>query len=166
MLPAAEMTRPKGQSHDRSGRAAVNAVVLKADRNDARAPGEEGALDLRDFCGQKLVVIFCPAAEAAADAELAAYAARAEAFQRAGSWLVAVTQGQCGAPQADFDAHLKLAVDPDGLAFQSLAAGFPFETWNPAGGIVFLVDRDGVARHAWSGLGRADDVLAGVRERP
>lgn len=129
--------------------------------DDARS----SALNLCDFFGQKLVVIFCPVEEQAARAEIEAYQIRAEAFQGAGAWLVAVACCGSSPSPTSSKAHLKLAVDPDGLAFQLLAARFP-EVTEAKDGIVFLVDRDGIARHAWPGHGRADDVLAGVRERP
>ncbi len=124
-----------------------------------------GALSLGDFFGQKLVVIFCPDDERAASAEIEAYQARAAAFQSVGAWLVAVTRGGDEPSPDSNNAHVRSTVDPDGLAFQMLAARFP-EVTEAKDGIVFLIDRDGIARHAWQGSGRADDVLAGVRERP
>ncbi len=122
-------------------------------------------LSLGDFFGQKPVVIFCPSEGKAARAELETCQARAEAFQRAGAWLVAVTRSGGEASPAGGKGHVKLAVDPGGLAFQIIAARFP-EVTDSKDGIVFPVDRDGIARNSWAGFGRAGDVPAGVRERP
>lgn len=131
--------------------------------------GSAAAIALRalhpdDFCGQKLVVIFCPTDPEAANARLEAYRAQAEAFQRCGAWLVAVPPNGY-APAPGDNSHLTLAADPNGLAFQSLAARFPgmLETTGEA---VFVLDRDGVARHAWTGSPQVDEVFSGVRERP
>ena len=122
-------------------------------------------LDLRDFLGQKLVVIFCPPDREVAATEIDAYRARAQAFQRAGAWLVAVAPAGVAAPAGDKD-HVMLAADPNGSIFQILAAGFPAEVSETTAAIAFLVDRDGIARHVWIGPDQADDVLAGVNERP
>ena len=62
-------------------------------REGDRAPADlSSALSLSDFCGQKLVVIFCPSSSDAAAAEIESYSTRADAFQQAGVWLVAVTR--------------------------------------------------------------------------
>jgi peroxiredoxin len=123
------------------------------------------ASHLRDFCGQKLVVLFCPRATDAAVEELKVYQSHAEDFQRAGVWIVAVPRSSGVEAPARHDTRVKLASDPDGLAFQMLAAGFP-DVADAEDGIAFLVDRDGRARHAWPGRNRVVDVLSGARERP
>ena len=130
-----------------------------------RGPLEPVASHLRDFRGQKLVVIFCPSAPGAAIAELEAYEDQAEAFQRAGAWIVAVPRCRGVEAPAKDGARVKLASDPDGLAYQMLAAGFP-DVAEAEDGIAFLIDRDGRTRHAWQGRGHVGDVLSGVRERP
>lgn len=122
-------------------------------------------LDPADFLGQKLVVIFCPSDRRAATAEVAAYQARAKAFQRAGAWLVAVSPPGADSP-VEGEGHIALAADPNGSLFQVLAAGFPGKVGESTDAIAFLVDRDGIARHVWIGPDQADDVLAGVNERP
>lgn len=143
----------------------TRASLRSSERSVARGATEPVASHIRDFCGQKLVVIFCPSTTDAAVAELGAYEARAEAFQRAGAWLVAVPRSEGVETPMSGGAHIKLASDPDGLAFEMLAAGFPNVT-DVNDGIAFLVDRDGVARHAWQGRDCVEDVLAGVLERP
>lgn len=137
------------------------------ERQTLAPPGtiERVASHLRDFYGQKLVVIFCPSRPDAALAELEDYEDRAEAFQRAGAWIVAVPRCSGVEPAAKDGARVKLASDPDGLAFQMLAAGFP-DVAEAEDGVAFLIDRDGRARHAWQGCSRVGDVLSGVRERP
>ncbi|MGD9636461.1 MAG: redoxin domain-containing protein [Sphingomonas sp.] len=143
----------------------TSATPRESEASTRCASVEPVASHLRDFCGQKLVVIFCPRATDAAVAELEAYQGHAEAFQRAGAWIVAVPRSSGVEAPAKSDARVKLASDPDGLAFRMLAAGFP-EVTDAASGIAFLVDRDGRARHAWQGRNRLKDVLSGVRERP
>src|SRR3954471_19235766 len=49
-----------------------------------------GSTNLGHFCGQKLVVFFCPADEAAAAAEIQAYRALASEFEHGGAWLVGI----------------------------------------------------------------------------
>lgn len=143
----------------------TRASLRSLEINVSRGATEPVASHIRDFCGQKLVVIFCPSTTDAAVAELETYEDRAEAFQRAGTWLVAVPRSEGVETPMNGEAHIKLASDPDGLAFEMLAAGFP-NVSDAKDGVAFLVDRDGMARHAWQGRGRVDDVLAGVLERP
>lgn len=144
----------------------MNALAQKQRGDELSSANGPRVFDPRDFCGQKLVVIFCPADLIAASAEIEAYCIRAERFQQAGAWLVAVAPALDQVPSSPSDQHIALVVDPDGLAFQTLAAAFPVEITDSAEAIAFLVDRDGIARHVWTGSGRAEEVLAGVRERP
>lgn len=144
----------------------MNAAAHKLPGGGLSAVNPPRVFDPHDFCGQKLVVIYCPADSRAASAEIEAYCIRGDAFQQAGAWLVAVAPALDHAPSMLSDDHIALVVDPDGLAFQTLAAPFPPEVTDSAEAVVFLVDRDGIARHVWTGLRRAEEVLAGVRERP
>lgn len=144
----------------------MNAAAHKLRGDELSAANGPRVFDPRDFCGQKLVVIFCPADSRAASAEIEAYCMRADAFQQAGAWLVAVAPALDQVPSSHGNDHIALVVDPDGLAFQMLAAAFPMEVTDSAEAVAFLVDRDGIARHVWTGRGRAEEVLAGVRERP
>jgi peroxiredoxin len=143
----------------------ANASALQIQPQAAHGNIEPVAAHLRDFCGQKLVVIFCPRAADAAIAELEAYRDQAEAFQRAGAWIIAVPRSKGIEARSEGDSHITLARDPDGLAFQRLAAMFP-DVAEADDGIAFLIERDGRARHAWQGRNRLGDVLAAVRERP
>lgn len=144
----------------------MNAPAQKQRDDEFSAANGPRVFDPRDFCGQKLVVIFCPADPIAASAEIEAYCIHADAFQQAGTWLVAVAPALDQVPSIPSEDHVALVVDPDGLAFQTLASSFPMEVTDSAEAIAFLVDRDGIARHVWTGRGRAEEVLAGVRERP
>ena len=104
-----------------------------------------GTAQLSCFRGQKLVVHFCPAT---ATAELAEFDALRDAFVRAGAWLV--------------------TADPaDARAFRALAGYFPeFGNAVPEDGATFVIDRDGIPRYVWPGLGNGREALIAVCERP
>lgn len=123
-----------------------------------------GSIDLADFCGQKLVLFFCPSV--AATAEIASFAALADQFEKAGAWLLGVASRPIEVGQAD-GVHLGIGLDPDDAAFERLRALSP-DVGNASRdeGAVFLIDRDGTIRDAWSGAGRAADALAAAREGP
>lgn len=127
-----------------------------------------GQANLAHFCGQKLVVLFCPADREAAEGEIAAYEALAPAFENVGTWVVGLVAGRApgvrGGPQS---AHIHLGVDVGGRAFRELASHFPeSDKARPAGGAAFLINRDGNVRYAWLGAGHAAETLERARERP
>ena len=104
-----------------------------------------GTAHLSNFRGQKVVVHFC---HAAASADLAAFDALKDAFAQAGAWLVT-------ADPADRDA------------FYALGDYFPeFGNAVPEDGATFVIDRDGIPRYVWPGVGNAQEALVAIRERP
>jgi len=118
-------------------------VAIPADVEVTLAAG--GTAHLSYFRGQKVVVHFCPAG---ATAELAAFDALRDAFVHAGAWLVT-------ADPADRDA------------FYALAGYFPeFGNGVPEDGATFVIDRDGIPRYVWPGIGNAQEALLAVCERP
>jgi len=127
-----------------------------------------GSANLAHFCGQKLVVFFCPADREAAEREIAAYEALAPGFQHAGAWVVGLVAGRApglrGEPRS---AQIHLGADAGGRAFRELAAHFPQSSGAiPSAGAAFLINQDGTVRDAWSGAGHAGDALKSARERP
>jgi peroxiredoxin len=128
---------------------------------------EGGATNLGHFCGQKLVVLFCPTDPVAAARELLAYEALAPALEESGAWLVGILEWTGDAPAGGRESPINLGLDPDGSAFLALSRGAdPRIDFDARAGAAFLIDRDGTVRHAWPGTGHARRALAGVRERP
>lgn len=127
-----------------------------------------GSANLAHFCGQKLVVVFCPAEREAAEREIAAYEALAPQFENAGAWVVGLVAGRRpGLHGKPSSAHIHLGVDAGGRAFRELAAHFPApDEARPAAGAAFLINRDGNVRYAWLGAGHAPEALERARERP
>jgi peroxiredoxin len=126
-----------------------------------------GATNLGHFCGQKLIVTFCPAEPTAAAGEIRAYEALAPQFEQSGAWLVAVLEWPGGGPaERDAGASMNLGLDPDGSAFLALARTAPEVDFDARAGATFLIDRDGSVRYAWPGVGHARQALERARERP
>lgn len=125
-----------------------------------------GATNLGHFCGQKLIVIFCPADAAAAAEEIRAYEALMPEFERSGAWLVGVLEYADGETAPRPASSLSLGMDPDGSAFLALARALPEMDFDARHGAVFVIDRDGVVRHAWQGMGHANEVLKEAVQRP
>lgn len=126
-----------------------------------------GTTNLSHFCGQKLIVLFYPADDREAAREAEAYEALLPEFERSGAWLVAVLEypGDAGAA-APTGSPISLGLDPDGAAFRALACTLPAMALHAREGAAFLIDRDGVVRHAWRGVGHAREALDGAAERP
>lgn len=126
-----------------------------------------GATNLGHFRGHKLIVLFCPADPAAAGREVAAYEALAPTLELSGIWLVAVREDTGGArvPRGP-GAAMNLGLDPDGSAFLALARGLPGRDFDARAGATFLIDRDGVVRQAWAGVGHAGRARDAACERP
>jgi peroxiredoxin len=127
-----------------------------------------GSANLAHFCGQKLVVLFCPADREAAGREIAAYEKLAPAFENAGTWVVGLVAGRApGLNGHPGSAHIHLGVDAGGRAFHELATHFPnSDEAKPAAGAAFLINRDGNVGYAWLGVGHATKALERARERP
>jgi peroxiredoxin len=120
--------------------------------------------DLRDFCGQKLVVLFTPAEPCAAQQEIEAFEALLEDYEDDGVWVIAIATADF-ARAAMSSRHVSIGHDPDGHAFVALAAAavIPPERRE---GATFLIGRDGLVRSAWPRCGHARDALAVAAERP
>lgn len=142
-----------------------SACARGADLVVALAAG--GSVNLADFCGQKLVVFFCGGGDAAAaQLEIESYERLAGDFQRAGGWVLGIANpGFTPASGRVAESHVHLGLDPDGTAFNALAARFPTVDLDGRGGATILIDRDGVARQAWPGTGHAAEALIALRER-
>jgi peroxiredoxin len=125
-----------------------------------------GTINVADFCGQKLILFFCPADDPEASArEICAYRASAADFERAGAWVIGVG-GPATETGAD-TANIHLAEDPDNSVFRALASFVPATLEIEADrGATFLVDRDGGIRAAWPGCGHVAQALEVARERP
>ena len=130
----------------------------------------EGAAEtgLHDFLGQKLVLFFCPIGNREATArEIDSYARLAPAFEQAGSWVIGMAGAREDVPPAEPGAHLRVGVDETGHVFRELTDCLA-DALRPRrdDGMVLIVERGGVLRHAWAGTGHAKQALATVRERP
>jgi hypothetical protein len=123
---------------------------------------------LHDFLGQKLVLFFCPTDDReAAVREIESYARLAPAFEQAGSWVIGMVGAREDAPPAEPGAHLRVGVDETGLMFRELTDCLADTPPPPRdAGMVLIVERGGLPRHAWAGTGHAQQALASVRERP
>jgi peroxiredoxin len=125
-----------------------------------------GTTNLGHFCGQKLIVIFCPADAPAAAREIEAYEALMPDFERSGAWLVGVLEppgrDMAGRPASS----VSLGLDPDGSAFLALARALPDMDFDARKGAVFVIDRDGIVRHGWQGIGHAKEALNEAAQRP
>ena len=124
-----------------------------------------GSINLADFCGQKLVVFFCPAGDLAVEDEFQSYEMLAEEFEDAGAWVVGIVS--TNSPASVKVPHGHMGIDADGSTYKALSSRSQdvFEA-KAADGTTFLIDRDGSIRHAWPGYGHARQVLNWVRERP
>lgn len=127
-----------------------------------------GATNLGHFCGQKLIVTFCPAEPVAAAREILAYEALAPQLEQSGAWLVAILEWPGGGPgERGAGSSMNLGLDPDGSAFLALARyAAPDVDFDVRAGATFLIDRDGSVRYAWPGVGHAPQALERARERP
>jgi thioredoxin-dependent peroxiredoxin len=127
-----------------------------------------GMINLAHFCGQKLIVFFCPIDDSAAAArEISAYEATAADFEHAGAWIVGIAGPQAQARVEDKQSIIHLGSDADGSAFRALASFVPENSEIGAEqGTTFLIDRDGGIRAAWPGCGHAARALEIARERP
>ena len=126
-----------------------------------------GSVNPAGFKGQKLVLFCCPAGDAAACAhEVEAWSALADAFERAGVWVVGMVNDEAEAPPGHRGSapSVHIARDSGGCRAALLRRGLPdaAET-DPA---AFLFDRDGRLRGAWAGAGHAAAALEAAAERP
>ena len=127
-----------------------------------------GSANLGHFCGQKLVIFFCPADDAAASAEIQAYEKLAAEFEHSGAWLVGIVdEGAHEMHGKPAGSHINLGIDPDGAAFRQLAASLPAGAGlSRSQGATFIVGRDGGVHHAWALSGHSTRALEAARERP
>jgi thioredoxin-dependent peroxiredoxin len=126
-----------------------------------------GTTNLGHFCGQKLIVFFYPADAPAAAQEIEAYEALLPQIERSGAWLVGVMEYPGDANRAPGAASpISLGLDPDGSAFLALARTMPEQDFDAREGAAFLIDRDGVVRHAWQGVGHVREALDVATQRP
>ena len=127
-----------------------------------------GIANLGDFCGQKLIVFFCPSGADEAAAEIRAYEALAHQFENSGAWVVGIVgEGFDEIRHASADTRIHLGIDPDGATFRRLAACLPAEA-RPvrADGATFVIGRDNGVDRAWPRSGHAARALEAARERP
>ena len=116
-----------------------------------------GATNLGHFCGQKLIVTFCPAEPAATAREILAYEALAPQFEQSGAWLVGILEWPGGGPaERGAGSFMNLGLDPDGSAFLALARHVAADVdFDVRAGATFLIDRNGTVRYSWPGVGHA-----------
>jgi peroxiredoxin len=123
-------------------------------------------IDLSHFCGQKLIVFFCPAGDPdAAAREIDAYEAKAPDFEHAGAWVIGIRAAEAEPRLQGAHSRIHLGTDAEGAAFRALARFVPDEL-GTGRGATFLIDRDGGIRAAWPGCGHARQALEIARERP
>ena len=128
-----------------------------------------GTANLSHFCGQKLIVFFCPAGDPdAADREIETYERLARGFDGVGAWVLGIVPTpEATAREVADAARIHLGLDPDGAVFKALSATLPEEVPVKAEeGAAFLIDRDGAVRTVWPGCGHAAAALATAHERP
>lgn len=124
------------------------------------------ATNLNHFCGQKLIVIFYPADAPATALEIEAYEALLPDFERSGAWLVGVLEHPDGEVAQRPASAISLGLDPDGSAFLALTAALPELNFDARKGAAFVIDRDGLVRHGWQGIGHAREALHEAAQRP
>lgn len=124
-----------------------------------------GTTNLGYFSGQKLIVIFYPADGPAAAREIEAYEALMPDFERSGAWLVGVLEKFDDETAPRSASSISLGLDPDGTAFRALMRTLPDQDFDARKGAAFVIDRDGVVRHAWQGIGHAIDALNEAAQR-
>jgi len=145
---------------------------------DVTLTGMDGApLSLSAFRGNKLVLYFYPKDDTSGcTREAQDFTALAEAFEKAGTWVLGVSKDdpKSHAKFADkYRLGVKLASDLDGSVCEA------FGTWGEKRlygrkymGIdraTFLIDRDGTVARVWRKVrvpGHAEEVLAAARELP
>jgi peroxiredoxin len=125
-----------------------------------------GTTNLGHFCGQKLIVIFYPADAPSAAREIEAYESLMPDFERSGAWLVGVLEDLDGVTAPRPASSISLGLDPDGTAFRALTHTLPEIGFDARKGAAFVIDRDGVVRHAWQGIGHALEALNETVQRP
>lgn len=130
-----------------------------------------------DFKGNKLVLYFYPKDDTSGcTREAQDFTALAEAFEKAGTWLLGVSKDDVRSHSRfteKYGLKVPLASDVDGSACEA------FGTWVEKSmygrkymGIeraTFLIDRDGVVKRVWRKVkvpGHAEEVLAAARELP
>jgi peroxiredoxin len=127
-----------------------------------------GSTNLGHFCGQKLVIFFCPAADGAAAAEVGTYEALAGEFEHSGAWVVGIVDEDAHEIHGgSANARINLGTDPDGTAFRRLVDNLPPKVkLARSEGATFVVGRDGAIHYAWADGGHAARALEAARERP
>jgi peroxiredoxin len=111
-------------------------------------------------------VFFYPADAPAVAQEVNAYEALLPEIERSGAWLVSVMEYPDHAnPPPAARSPISLGLDPDGAAFLAMARTMPGRAFDTRAGAAFLIDRDGVVRHAWQGFGHAREVLDEAAKR-
>ena len=149
----------------------MNGVSACAILPDLELPLHEGAAtNLRSFCGQKLVLVFCPAGDPKVmAAEMDSYRALAESFQGAGAWILVIVASPAHLPRAGGGPHIHIhiGIDKDGAIFRAVLDCLPGGlAVKPVDGLTIVIDRDGSVREAWPGHGHGRKALASARERP
>jgi peroxiredoxin len=126
-----------------------------------------GKINLTDFCGQKLIVFFCPSGDVdAAARETRDYERMAALFEHAGAWVIGIVSDPAVLARG-VKSSIHLGIDADGSAFRALASFIPENLQiGTERGTTFLIDRDGGIRAAWPGCGHAAQALEIARERP
>jgi peroxiredoxin Q/BCP len=145
---------------------------------DVTLEGPDGRdIGLADFRGQKLVLYFYPKDDTTGcTREAQDFTALAEAFERAGTWVLGVSKDDAKSHRKFTDKYglkVALATDRDGSACEA------FGTWVEKSmygrkymGIeraTFLIDRAGQIQHVWRKVkvaGHAEEVLAAAQALP
>jgi thioredoxin-dependent peroxiredoxin len=145
---------------------------------DVKMVGATGkAMSPADFRGQKLVLYFYPKDDTSGcTAEAQAFTALAEAFEKAGTWILGVSRDDPKSHAKFTDKYglrVPLATDPDGSVCEAFGVWVEKSMYGRKYmGIeraTFLIDRDGRIDRIWRKVkvpGHAEEVLAAARELP
>lgn len=125
-----------------------------------------GEINPSALAGQELVVIFCPAAPAAAMREIESYRALAREFQDHGVWLLGVLADGIEPPRpSPGEPCIALARDSSGAAWSAFAPWLDGDEAQRTQGATFLFTHWGGFDRAWAGTGHAAKVLEAARKR-
>lgn len=129
---------------------------------DVDLAGQQGNnLNPADFAGHELVMLFCPAEQEAAVAELAAYNGLSDALAYNDAYLVAICQAEAGTPAS----RILVSNDSD-RAWNALGKCLDgTERPDPDEGAVLLFGRGGCLTKVWRGVGHANEVAQALGER-
>lgn len=123
-------------------------------------PGK--TLNPTHFAGHPLVMLFCPAEQAAAERELAAYNGLSDALANTDSYLVAISGRGAVTPAS----RVSIVQDPKQRAWNAIRQKLGGNDGRQlTEGAVILFGRGGCLNRAWTGAGHVGEVKQALGER-